>query len=344
MEVVINRNDVEKIIKSYEKENSDFVLKNYILNTANKAICTFYLEGRECKLNIFFKNKTVNFSPTGKNTELTIKLVEYIASKGFDNSELSKNVSVSLSRNQLDELLRYIKDECNGFITFEVKQNNQIVFHGYNEDKVVLNYYESSKKAVFQGKPFYSFNLILTYLANISDFSLDEIVDINNQFNNMNTPMTFIRSEMKQKLNESYNYLEESLLKFISGSLTLLQSNNICEDYVGYLAGTFKALEGYLKKILSQKFKYTLKQKSTFSMLGKNAEGKSEIDYNNLISNEQKRYLHLLYNMYNDKRNVYLHATVDPNFNKIIDNKQEAVELTDEILKLISDSYNIFYK
>ena len=343
MEVIINRNDIEELIKSYKNVNETFYFVSYACVNTNMWRCKFFLEGKECKLNVFFKVKSINLVPTGKNSELTLKVVEYIRSKGFDSKTNSKTISVKISRTQVNQLLKYIEDECGNMIIYEIN-NNIIKFKGYNEDTLVMHYYDETSTAVFQGKPFFVFSIIINYIAIVADLSVADIIELNNRFSDMNTPISLVREEMKSKLGKSHYFLDEPLLKFISGSFSLLRTNINCEDYTGYIAGTFKALEGYMKKVLINKYNCTLAPKAQFSMLGKGPDGKCDLSRNNSLSATEELYWDKLYALYMDKRNVYLHATVDPAANKVLESKQEAIELTDEIIKTINESYEIFYK
>ena len=61
------------------------------------------------------------------------------------------------------------------------------------------------------------------------------------------------------------------------------------------------------------------------------------------MSQDEKDALNKLYLIYSDKRNVYLHSTVDPSQMRIIEKISEAKDLADEILNEIENSYNIFF-
>ena len=59
----------------------------------------------------------------------------------------------------------------------------------------------------------------------------------------------------------------------------------------------------------------------------------SEIDLDNNLTQNEKDSLNKLYTIYSDKRNVYLHSTVDPSQMRIIEKISEARDLADEILQ-----------
>ena len=159
----------------------------------------------------------------------------------------------------------------------------------------------------------------------------------------MNTPFDSIRTEMKQKLVNSYNYLDLALLKSISGSISMLKSTSPCEDYTGHVAGMFKGLEGYLKKILDKKYNFKFSKDAKFSMFHKDSNNQSAVDKNANVPVDAKKELNKLYSIYKNKRNILLHTTIDPSQTKIIETLQEAKDLADEILDAIENSYTVFF-
>lgn len=341
-EILINKNDIKSIIESYARVNSTFVIKSFIDND-NKKRCHFFINGKECKIDFYIKKSCVNMLPVGKNIEESNVLIKFIQSKGFSTTVEPKQFVFSCTQVVVDSLVEYIREECNGIMTYSQNQNIY-KFIGYNGDEVTFTFYPQKNRAMIQGRPFHAYSIIVSYLSGLPEFSFDQIVEINNAFSEMNTPSTAIRSEMQSKLKDSYSYLDEALLKSISGSLTLLKQKASCEDYTGCITGEFKALEGYLKKILTQKYNYKLERKNTFCIFHRDKGSPCEIDLNDKIDEGAKKELNKLYAMYSNKRNVYLHSTINPSQTRIIETLKEAKDLSDDILQLISESYQIIFK
>lgn len=341
-EININKNDLENIIKSYKRENESFVLKSFT-GSEDKKICTFILNKKECKIQLFIKKKgTINILPIGNHKEESNMLIQYIAKKGFSIDVETKQFTFKCKKNNVDALIEYVRNECTGLVEYNQYKDNVFKFTGYNGDVVTLNYYPTTEKAMIQGRPFSAFSIIATFLSTLPDFSFDEIVNLNNTFIDANTPSTIIRDEIKDKLGEdAYKYMSEALIKSISGSISLLRQNCFCEDYKSCLAGIFVALEGYLKEILVNKYNYQLKPKSQFYMFEKDkSTGICKIK-NNTILQDEKDELNRLYSLYCDKRNIYMHSAVDSKQTAIIPKLKDAKSLADEILKTIKDSYKI---
>ena len=341
-EIYINKDDIKSIIESYKRENCTLVIKSFIDNDSKK-ICQCYIDGKECRIVFYMKKNSVRILPEGKNIDECNLLIKYIESKGLSTSIAAKQVTFPCTKSVVDSLVEYTKDECNGIISC-LQNGNIYKFKGYNGDELTFTFYYQTNKAMIQGRPLHAYSIIVSYLSGLSDFSFDQIVEINNAFAEMNTPSASIRRDMQIKLENSYLFLDEALLKSISGSLALLKQTASSEDYTGCITGIFKALEGYLKKILSQKLLYRLEKNNTFSMFYREKGKPSNIDINIHIDDDAKKALNRLYNIYSSKRNVYLHSTVDPSQTRIIETIKEARELADEILQTIKESYQIIFK
>lgn len=341
-EIIINKNDIMTIVESYRNEDPSFVVRNFIGNE-NKKRCRFYIHGKECAIDFFIKKNSINILPACKNKDECNALIEYITKKGFLIDVQNKQFVITCTKAIVDSLLEFVQEECIGII--ECNQNNNIYkFTGYNGDVVTFTFYSSTNKAMIQGKPFQAFGIITTFLSETSELSLDEVIALNSTFAGTNTPTSVIRSELQNRINKAYLFLDEALLKSISGSLTLLKQRASCEDYSGCLAGCFKALEGYLGKILIYKYNYTLKRRDKFGMfyIDKSTR-KAEIDENGAVSNECRIELKKLYSIYCNKRNVYLHSTVEPSQTRVIETLTEAKDIADDILNAINESYKIIF-
>ena len=341
-EICINENDIKPLIESYKKVNNSFNLYSFSELKGNKMVCKFFIDKQECRIDIWIKKNSVKIMPA-KNPDYANKLIEYINKKTQNSNVQGTQVVFKFNKSMLDYLLSKIDDEFCGLITY-TKNDNIIRFKGYNGDVVTFTYYENKVKAMIQAKPLVTFGIIVNILTEITDISIDEIIDINKTLVNVNMPTDKIREKMKNVLKNSYTYLDEAVLKSISGSIILLQQNNYSEDYTGHVTGVFKALEGYLKKVLNKKYNYIIKKKQSFSMFYKDKGNPSKIDSDINLTQDEKDTLNKLYTIYSDKRNVYLHSTVDPSQMRIIEKISEARDLADEILNEIENSYNVFFK
>ena len=264
-------------------------------------------------------------------------LIDYIGGKGFLASIPSHTVTLKTTRDTLDGLLEHINRDYEGKISYYVDRNIYR-FIGYNKDYLTLTFHENGTMMI-QGRPYYVFNVILVFLSTVSDISIEELYEISSKMVGDNTPFGVVRDLMSLKLGESITYLDEPLLKTISGALSQQHQSEISEEYVGCVAGVFIALEGYLYKLLTQKYNYKLEKHKKFLMFRQDNHDVYEIEKNIAIRLEDQQILIKLYNLYKKYRHVYLHSTVDPIYKRIIESKREAIEISDLILNEIRESY-----
>ncbi|MGL5434983.1 MAG: hypothetical protein ACRDBO_06225 [Lachnospiraceae bacterium] len=342
-EILINKNDIETIIRSYKNEDDSFTVKSFSGNESKKR-CVFFLNGKDGMIDIFIKKKGVKLLPVGKNINESNVLIEYISKRGFSTNVETKQFVFSCTIQIVNSLVKFIDEECVGVVECLVT-NNIYRFVGYNSDTVTFTFYPTTNKAMIQGKPFQAFGIITTFLAGLTEFSYEEIIDLNNAFIDINTPASAIRLELQNRLGDSYSYLDEALIKSISGSLTLLHQRVSSEDYTGFLAGCFKGLEGYLLKTLTQKYNYKIDRKNKFSMfyVDKNT-GISDIDNNSVIPTACKIELKKIYSILQNKRNVYLHATVNTTQTRVLESLAETRNIAEDILVSMRDSFKVIFQ
>jgi hypothetical protein len=348
MEIYINPEDIEEYAKNYEKVNPNYKFFSYTKNAKQtEHLCTFLVNGKECKIRFYIKKNTVKMRVEGKNTEEAHTLLEYIQSNGFDiNEKRPEQFVFPCNKEMIDELVLFIQTDFNNVITLDMKPNNRIRITGYNKDYLDITFYPQTSKAMIQGRAFTTYSIVVAFLTQFPLFTFENVIEINNIFLNSSLSVSAIRNEMKTELGDAaYNYLDEALLKSISGSISSLKIMRNSEDYTGCVAGIFKALEGYLKKVLTEKYGYTLGCSTSterFYMFQRN-NGTYIIDTNSNISSDELTQLHRLYSLFKNKRNVYLHSSSIPSTTAIIETLDEAQNLASDILNAIKQSYDVIF-
>ncbi len=344
MEIYINVDDIEMYIKKYINSKKDLVFKNYIkILNKDEYLCSFFLKGIESKVRFYHKkNKgTVKMIPVGKEKDASGDLIMYISQQGYNIKGIKpEQITIKCSQEILNNLVEYINEELFDKVKVEF-YNNRIKFIGYNNDHVNIIYYSTVNKILIQGRPFEVYSIIVTYLASLETVTLDDVVELNNIFSqNECLKSNDIREKMKYLLTNSYKYMDEALLKSLSGSLSSLEIIKNSEDYTGCVTGAFKMLEGYLTKILIEKYNYNMKTKTKFSMFYIKPGDDSEIN-KSPIPKCEKDQLNILYKIYSNKRNVFLHSDIDVKVTRIISTWDEANDIVQEIIEQIEESYKI---
>lgn len=107
MEIFINLNSIEIIIKMYEEVNCKFKLINYI-GFDKKKICVFLLLGKLGKIEIYIKKLIVRLVLMNKSIFEEKVLIDYISGKGFLICVFLYIVILKIKCDIFENLLEYI--------------------------------------------------------------------------------------------------------------------------------------------------------------------------------------------------------------------------------------------
>jgi hypothetical protein len=332
--ILLDKNNLEVLVRKFFNENKDFILKQHTQDE-KKHIVVFYANGVECRVDLYISNKGIK-PVLGKNKDFALHFVEFIESCGIKDELSAHQVSLPYI-DILPALIEEISTKYQDTIAI-TKEGNRYTIKGYNTDQIYITAYDD--KFLIQGKPYYSYQMVMGYLADNDLVKFDEFVSINQVFTNITISSNIIREKMRSLLVNSYAYMEEAQLKSISSSFSFIDKKVYSDDYSSALTGVFKGLEGFIKKVLTQEFNCKLSEKQSFSIMGKDKNDKSDFDRRQDIPEKIKNSVSSLYLLYNDTRNVYLHSTVDPKQMRIIENVEEAAELRDKVLRAIENTFN----
>lgn len=340
-EFLINQNDLKYIIDNYALQNNTFSIISVLSQKGNTNAYRyrFVLNGKQCQMDVYYKSSCVKIVPI-TNVETVNTLIDYVRDKALDPNIEATQLIIPTNNNFCEEMKDSFMVEY-PYISI-VKENNKYQFTGYNQDKVTIHQY--SDKMMIQGKPLYVFSLIMNYIAENSDISLEEYCSSLKDYSSTNQPFDALQVKINTMLgDELYNYLDDAILKTLSSSVIMLDNKqSSIEDYSGYVTGAFKTLEGYLKKVLSQFFHYQFKTRA-FEMFKKINGNWTLIPGTIACTEEQEAALVELYTVFSSKRNTYLHAAINPAMTALIRTYMDAQSIVDEIVAKLKKSHIIFF-
>lgn len=340
--ILINRTDLQVLIENYTKENNSFrILSSYqIKGNTNATTYNFILNGKQCRFDIYYKEKETKVIPVGKNIEQTNILIEYIKEHALNPNIETKQIIFPSNVDFCDKIKEYMLLYYPESVKVETNKNIYI-FIGYNQDRVYIHQYKD--KIMLQGKPLYVFGLIISYIAENTDIDLESFSNLMCTNLDVNVPFKAIRERMEILLSNAYSYIDEAIRKTLSSSIVMLEKHKdgFIEDYSGCLTGVFKTLEGYLKKVLKRKYHHQFNSNATFELFDKQNWC---IKPGYIQCNEsEERQLCELYKLFNNKRNVFLHSKINPATTSIISSYMEAESIFNEIVTAIKESYDVFF-
>lgn len=288
----------------------------------NLKICKFFKTGEtQAQLNIYENNDgttTLQFA-IGKNQKLSKEIAEKIVDISSVKVFKSQSFYIkSIREEDFTALIEIIIEYGNTIEDDNIIANKRTVkVRGKQGDKIVITKHSNNAFQV-QGKPMLLFNEIIEILSDFMPF--EEIIEQQLSFYETNLTTADIRGELKTKLPNSYNLLEDKLKVIITPCLSLQKIVIELEDYSAFAYPTLRAIEGVLKQIFLKNDK-VIDYKEGFGKFivksnGKyNLEQEFEKDLNNTSTGNK---LCKLYKYYNIHRHSLFHIDEDIISSKVI--------------------------
>ena len=222
--ILINKETILLLIDKFFKTNTN-IIKKEIKTSEQKTICKFYIDRKECQVDIYYRKDGINAVASSKNKELSAILIHFLEEQGIKDNKIYKQIVID-DTSIWNDIIEYIEIEFKGKIECK-QQGNRIIFKGFNNDKLTMT--KHSKNIVLQGKPYYVFNIVLTFIAESDKISFDSYVSLCQQYNENAYSANIIRQNIKDILKNSYSYMEEAQIKSISGSYSFINEKIVSE-------------------------------------------------------------------------------------------------------------------
>ncbi|MDO9067271.1 MAG: type II toxin-antitoxin system RnlA family toxin [Deltaproteobacteria bacterium] len=337
----LDQTTVDDAINKYCQENyakPDITKegKNYATHDHYKY--QILADSKTILLNVYFTSTgtTTLQHDVGKNQQESLKIAEFVKKECALDGR--KNISLSfkgVSKPVVDGLLIFVAGETCGAksnVEKDDEKETRIKITGRSKDEITLTYY-ANRSLRLQGRPLMIFKEICCHLS--KDLSLDQIIQAQSKLANVDIKTQDIQYELEARLPRAYVFLDDTLKKILSPSLVV--SKIICDmdDYSLYVFPALSGLEGYLKKIFLE----------NGIPIDKNGFGdymieSSEKFYKKLIQHgNTQQAIDQCYNYIRDHRNILFHVDSSVVATRIIDNREEACGIIDEVLLLIDNSY-----
>ncbi|CEQ21549.1 Uncharacterised protein [[Clostridium] sordellii] len=213
----------------------------------------------------------------------------------------------------------------------------------YNE-KLTINYYYS-KKVVIQGRPLFLFNEAITMISELIDPA--EIPKAFNDCYEINIDKDDVITQYEIKMPNSYDKHSLKLKKVL---LQAVYNTNIKGNMFEYSCLPFpalRALEGHLKYIYIANSVIIGKNPIGSIFYKNNSRFYMKEEYSSQIrTTEELNYIENAYNYYHSQRHTLFHwgdveCAYDIDETRVIENYGQAINLINDILKLIDNYFLI---
>ncbi|TES52111.1 hypothetical protein E2L07_14485 [Halalkalibacterium halodurans] len=343
----LNRNMLLQWINEFsELKFSSFTCSELELVGGNQYRCTIVGDGKELLVDFYFNkdDKTTIQPKVGQNQDTSMELATYILGKlEYSYSDIkSRSYSVHpLPEDELDLIIEYL-GELKGVKKVNVSRNDTNRYSLYQfkseiGDKITLTYYDN-KRLQIQGKPFFLYQEVTCLLS--AYFPFEDVIKNQSEFFSVEISPTEIRDEMKEMLPSAYNYINEELKKVLSASLALQKIDIELEDYSSFVFPALKTLEGYLKQIFAEKG-ILIKKGGFGKYFGYNSILKKykylqEPEIDSIVTID---VIETLYNYVHKHRHTIFHAEAIASATRIIETKQNAELIIEQVISLIETTH-----
>lgn len=328
----------------YQKWKEFRIGELYDRGTAKR--CDIIADGKNATLDFYFKKDgSTTIQPTGKNTDISIKLKEVIEEKYAQKANM-ENKSYSLKKvpdDWANHLIEYLTS-LNG-VTKEEKEittqppHKQIVLVSDLGDRITINIYRNGT-LMLQGKPAYLYSEAVSFLSYCDKISITDIVESVNQFHDIDINVEDIRNELQILMPRAYGNVDDTIIKLLSPSISLRRIKIPLEDYSCYAFPALRALEGYLKYLFSLK---DITIGHTFYKVFNNGSLISDIA-SKIDDKIYQGELERVYEYFVSNRHVIFHTNQILIGTTILESKQEADEIVNTVLTLIETSFKVINK
>lgn len=305
---------------------------------------TFEVDGKISLLDIYQRGDgQTTLRPTGSNFENATKLKEAVELRGYKATTEQKQYSMFVGEDWITKTVQYLSSLCDGNVEkYEEEGHDRYVFVSDIGDKLTLHTY-SNHRIMVQGKPLYLYNEFLSYVSYSPKVEMNDIIKATNEFVDTNADVDEARNKMSEMMPVAYaGNVDPVIWKLFSPSVTLCDVEKEFEDYSCFTFPALRALEGYLKYLLAEKDIIIDETHNFGTVFNKDSDGKAIVIEKYVTDIADADYVEALediYNYFKANRHVIFHVDQILITTKVIETKQEAISIINDVATLIERTY-----
>lgn len=305
---------------------------------------TFEVDGELSLLDIYQRGDgQTTLRPTGANIENATKLKAAVELRGYRATAEQKQYTMFVGEDWVEKTVQYLSGLCEGNVEkYEEEGHDRYVFVSDIGDKLTLHTY-SNHRIMVQGKPLYLYNEFLSYVSYSPKVEVNDIIKATNEFIDTNTDVDEARNKMSEMMPVAYaGSVDPVIWKLFSPSVTLSNIKKDMEDYSCFTFPALRALEGYLKYLLAEKNIVIDEAHNFGTVFNKDSNDKAIVIskyVTDIADTDYVEALEEIYNYFKTNRHVIFHVDQILITTKVIENKQEATSIINDVAALIERTY-----
>jgi hypothetical protein len=358
-ELNLDRKQLEKFIDKYccAENNKEKISFSPLTNNNNCYRLVFKDEDETVIVNFhYIKNGTTTITPTGKYPQKGEALANFLKENILTDSKPAIIVSLKeMQQDSFDMLLSLLKesfddDDKEEEFSLEIndtdptKKAAKITSLKY-QDSLNITYYTSTQTLLIQGKPLYTYSKTSYFLAEFLDFKkFMQIAYKGGEPNKIDVDTVNVNNELHVLLSHSYEKLDKIIINMLTTSYILKDIDVNLPDYSCYVFPSLRSLEGVMKSILYSRFIPKDPSRYFGELFLFSKEDRKYIateTLKSLVDNKTCIALEKCYRYYNSQRHELFHVDDFVSGTKVIENKDNASQIIEKVIKIIDEAYYI---
>lgn len=348
--VYLDRNTIDRLIDDMgAKEWGDDFHSQQLTAVGQQQRCKFSVAGEEAMLDFYFRTDgSATIRSVGANLKYADRLKELIITNSFKNEHQNANCKFSnITLETFESLIDYlgsleklsvIEDK-----TVETPAHRHLKYKSTFGDTLVIKMYASGT-LLFQGNPAYILTEAMYFMTLRPEITEEDVSTQQKTIYKTETiSVPEARNRLKARIPNAYDKLDEIILKILSPSISLSNSQLEAEEYSCYVFPALRALEAVLLDLLRKKQIYVNPPKTNFGTVFAPDSATNEHVLNaankKLISDTKyEKQLEKIYNYLKKQRHTRFHANQVLVMTTLIFNKAEADAILNEVLDILEEA------
>jgi len=292
-------------------------------------------DAEPAKIQVFLKNngKVTLHTKVGTNTELSCLIAEHIVKECVAVEYVQKPLSLKfLSEEAWKFLISHLKDDWKFSVEEKVIQHAQrFDVRKSKGDEVFLHRYNTGS-FVMQGKARQVYGIVASCLCDLVEDKRKVIEAQLESYSVQDIKTDDILKELAELAPTASEVLGETGIAILSPSLAFIKLDISLTDYAAFVHPALRGLEGYLKSILAH-YDYTVPNSAGFGDYLPHGKAKPSLKAKCAASDIEA--LEESYAVYHKHRNSLFHVDAQIVTTRIIENRQEAINIVMEIMRTL---------
>jgi len=283
---------------------------------------------------------TINYK-MGKSQDISKEIADFICKNAItDNRDCSISSLNGVKNEDFDLVIESLKTD---YDSFEIEHKE--IEHGIQKkvkiktgENITFNYYNTGTLTI-TGRPLLFHTSAINYFTELDYIKPAQRFDTTVQYYQIDAKYGEFEQELINRLPNAYHHIPENIKALILSGVILEKIEIDLPDYSSFTFNVLKAIEGLMKHILFEKGVII---ERSFDIFKKDSEPviiKDSVS-NILNCSKTNKVIENTYEFYKKERHTLFHTEYIDLTTRIIEKREDALEILTKALSFIDDMYN----